>query len=123
MNQIATLQNQREEILAELAQLAPMRRGSVTEQMVPVQRADGTRGERGPYPVYTYKEQGETRSRRLHDAAEVAAYRGQIQAFRRFQELTRRLAEIGERLADLDLAAGEVKKTSRAKSNSKKTTR
>jgi hypothetical protein len=110
MNRANVLQERREQIMAELAQLGAMRRGSVTAQMVPVQRADGTRGERGPYPVYTYKDRGKTRSRRLHTKGEAERYRAQIQVFRRFQALTAQLLEIGERLAELALAADDEKK-------------
>ncbi len=53
------IQSERKKLLAELAQLDQIRRGSLTEQMVEAIARDGQRRKRGPYPLYTYKEHGE----------------------------------------------------------------
>jgi hypothetical protein len=98
-----------------------MRRGSVVEQFVETVRKDGSKSRRGPYYLHSYKEKGKTISRRLPDRNEVARYRAQIQAFRRFQEVTSRLLEIGEQISELLMAQDGVKKTSRRKSKSSKT--
>jgi len=113
MNATLSIEQRRQDILAELVGLARIRRGSVTEQYV---EATGRRGRplrRGPYPLYTFKTGGRTVSRRIRAEA-TAAYREQIAAGRRFQALTRELMELGETLCDQDLRADAVKKTPNA---------
>jgi hypothetical protein len=110
MQSTNSIQQRREAILAELAGLDLIRRGSVTEQMV---RSVGRRGRemrRGPYPVYTFKAHGRTVSRRIR-AEEVPVYREQIEAGRRFQELVRELMELGEQAGDTRLRNEAEKKT------------
>jgi hypothetical protein len=109
------LNRQRKEILAQLADLGPMRKGSLSEQYVQSVLKDGSQSQRGPYTIYTFKENGKTISRRLNDQAQRDRFQAQIDAFRRFQTLTAELARIGQALADLD-ASGEAdsKKNSRS---------
>ena len=102
------------QILAELAALGPLRKGTLTEQYVVTVRRDGSPGQRGPYTLYTCKEAGRTLSRRLSQPAQIALYREQIAAFRRFQELTAELARLSQQRADLEAAGRpEGKKNSR----------
>lgn len=105
-----SIQRRRHEILAELAGLDRVRRGSVTEQFVEAVGRDGRHRRRGPYPLYTFKSRGKTVSRRLR-GEDVAMYREQVQASHRFQELTHELMELGEVLCDQVLQADAVKKT------------
>ena len=121
MTSMETLETQRQRVLAELAEVGEMRRGTISEQFVETIGRDGIKRQRGPYFVYTYKEKGKTISRRLTSPEQVALCRKQIQAFRRFQELTARLLEMGERASNLALAGEEVKKTSRSRSKPKRT--
>jgi len=102
-------------VLGELASLAEVRRGSVVEQYVEAVGADGQRRRRGPYPLYTRKDKRQkTVARRLKSAAEVTAYRRQIEGFRRFQRLVAELLTIGEQLSDQAAATGGPgKKTTR----------
>ena len=118
----AAIRQEREQILKELAGLEQIRRGSVTEQHIQTVGPDGNPHTRGPYPLYTFKEDGKTFSRRLHDTAEIAVYRQQIQRWRRFNELVDRLRVLGEQLSDLTVQEQAVKKTPNAKSrkNSKR---
>lgn len=109
------IQKQRHEILAELANLQAMRRGSITEQYVESIGADGRPRRRGPYPVHTCKEAGRTVSRRLCRPELVAACREHIAQGRRFQELTARLLRLGEQLSDQILSGAALKKTPRPK--------
>ncbi len=106
MDTASRLIQRKNEILARLAALGPMRKGTLNDQYVQVILKDGSARRRGPYTVYTFKEHGQTVSRRLSDPAQVALYREQIASFRRFQELTRQLAQFSQRLADLE-AVGE----------------
>jgi hypothetical protein len=118
----ATIRQEREQVLKELAGLEQIRRGSVTEQHIQTVGPDGKQRTRGPYPLYTFKEDGKTFSRRLHDQAEVAVYRQQIQHWRRFSDLVERLRVLGEQLSDAAVQEQTVKKTPNAKSkkNSKR---
>jgi hypothetical protein len=114
----------RQAVLAELASLAEIRRGSVVEQYVEAVGAKGPR-RRGPYALYTRKdERQKTISRRLKSPQEVALYRRQIGDFRRFRHLVEELVRLGEQLSDAarrGAGAGAQKKTPRPPS--KKTPR
>lgn len=115
MNKSSRLLQQKNDILAQLAALGPMRKGSLNEQYLQATLKDGTQTRHGPYCVYTYKENGKTISQRLSRQDEVALYREQIATFRRFQELTAELARIGQTLADLEASGEEgCKKNSRS---------
>jgi cell division protein YceG involved in septum cleavage len=110
MNAALSIQQRRRDILAELAILERIRRGSVTEQYVEATGRRGRQTRRGPYPLYSFKTGGRTVSRRLQ-SGDAAVYREQIAAGRRFQQLTRELMELGEALCDQDLQAEAEKKT------------
>ncbi len=124
MSQIERLRARRKEVLAELAGLERIRRGSVMEQYVEAAHRDGSRVRRGPYPLYTYKERGKTVSRRLRSAADVERCRQEIAGFRRFRRLVEELLQLGEKLSALAAlapspeasAAEAAKKTTRAAS-------
>lgn len=107
------IQQQRRQILDELAQLEQIRRGSLTEQIVETVSREGLRRQRGPYVLYTFKEKGRTVSRRITDPTQIPIYRHQIQQWRRFQELTAQLLHLGEMLSEQALEEGTVKKTSK----------
>ena len=100
MSEVEALRARRQEVLAELAGLERLRRGSVVEQYVERVGRDGTRRRRGPYPLYTYKRQGRTVSRRLHSAAEADQCRAAIARFRRFRDLVEELVQLGEKLSE-----------------------
>ena len=104
MDPTAKLIQQKNELLAQLAALGPMRKGTLNEQYVQTILKDGTPSRRGPYTVYTFKQHGQTISRRLSDREQIASHRQQIATFRRFQELTAELAQLGQQLADREVA-------------------
>jgi len=112
----ASLQHRREALMEELDHLVCVRRGSVVEQFVPATAADGRRYQRGPYPVYTFKEHGRTVSKRLSDPQRVDLYRQQIRDGRRFQEVVAELMRVGEALSDDAAQSDTVKKTPHTKS-------
>lgn len=100
-------ERRRQQILAELATLRAIRRGSVTDQTIHVRGRDGRPHPCGPYPLYTFKEGNRTTSKRLPDAEAAATCRQQIEAGRRFRDLVRELMQLGEAYcegADADLA-------------------
>lgn len=114
------LQQQRQQVLTQLQQLPPLRRGSVSEQFVEATRKDGTKVKRGPYFIYSYKDQQRTVSRYLRDPAQIRQYREQIQAFRQFQLLTKQLLFLGEQLSESTLRQPDTqKKTPNSNSHNK----
>ncbi|MDP6523106.1 MAG: hypothetical protein QGH15_02695 [Kiritimatiellia bacterium] len=116
MSTLAQLRHRRVELLEELADLQYVRRGSVVEQVVQATAADGRRYQRGPYPVYSFKEKGRTISRRLHSAEEINLYRQQIQDGRRFQKVVNELLKVSEALSDTTARTLTVKKTPHTRS-------
>lgn len=111
----AQLSRQRVDLIAQIAQLGPMRMGTVSEQMLRTRRADGSVYQRGPYLTYTFKQGGKTRGKHLRDAAEAEVYRRQIQTWQRYQAISTQLVEVSQRLADLEAQEGRggSKKNSR----------
>jgi hypothetical protein len=104
------------EILDQMRQLMPCRRGSLTEQKVVTTGPDGRPRTRGPYPIYTFKEKGRTISRRVTDPAQVVLYREQIERGRRFQVLSAQLLRLAEAQADAHADQAALKKTPKSKS-------
>jgi Family of unknown function (DUF6788) len=94
---LSKLRQARQEILAQIAFLEEMRRGSVIRQFLKIK----LKGKRkpalsGPYALLTFKQKGKTVSRRLHDLEEIRRLEQQVENYHSFQHLCRRLVEIGE---------------------------
>ena len=106
------LQQQHHELVQQLSGLRELRRGSLSEQFLTVERQDGSSVQRGPYPLFTRKRNGRTVSQRVTDAALVPVYRRQIQALREFETVVDALVQVGEQLSDLAVAEVVQKKTS-----------
>jgi hypothetical protein len=107
----ANLEQQRQGLLRQLADLREVRRGCLTEQFLTVKHADGSQVKRGPYPLLTRKEANKTVSVRLTDPSLVPLYRQQIQAMRQFEGVVDQLMRLGEQLSDLAVAQAVQKKT------------
>src|SRR5438105_10008761 len=105
------LEQQRQGLLRQLADLRELRRGSLTEQFLTVKHADGSKVRRGPYPLLTRKEAKKTLSLRLTDPALIPIYRRQLQAMREFETVMDQLVRVGEQLGDLAVAEVVQKKT------------
>lgn len=108
----SNLEQQRQGLLRQLADLRELRRGSLTEQFLTVKHADGSSVKHGPYPLLTRKAANKTVSVRLTDPALVPLYRQQIQAMRQFEGVVDQLVRLGEQLGDLAIAEVAQKKTS-----------
>ena len=108
----SNLEQQRQGLLRQLADLRELRRGSITEQFLTVKHADGCLVRRGPYPLLTRKDAKKTVSVRVTDPALVPLYRQQIQTRREFERVVDQLARVGEQLGDLAVAEVVPKKTS-----------
>jgi hypothetical protein len=107
----SNLEQQRQGLLRQLAELRELRRGSLTEQFLTVRHADGSSVKHGPYPLLTRKQASKTVSVRLTDAVLVPLYRQQIQAMRQFEGVVDQLVRLGEQLGDLAIAEAVQKKT------------
>ena len=97
MSLLSKLRETRQDILAQIALLEEMRRGSVIRQFLKVK----LKGKRkpifsGPYALLTFKQKGKTVSRRLHDLEEIRRLEQQVENYHIFQQLCRGLVEIGE---------------------------
>ena len=106
-----SLHQERQRLLQELSGLQELRRGSLTEQFLMVERQDGSRVKHGPYPLFTRKHGQKTVSLRLTDPAVVSLYRRQIQALRQFETVVDGLVRVGEQLSDLAVEEVVQKKT------------
>ncbi len=97
MSVLSKLREARQEILAQIALLEEMRRGSVIRQFLKI-KLKGRRKPTlsGPYALLTFKQKGKTVSRRLHDLEEIRRLEQQVENYHIFQQLCRRLVEIGE---------------------------
>jgi hypothetical protein len=114
MDTFQQLSRQRADIVEEIGALGPMRMGSVCDHYLPTKRKDGSTYRRGPYPTYTFKQDGKTRGKQLRGPEQVALYRQQIEVFRRYQALSAELVQVSQRLADLESAGDKgSKKNSR----------
>ena|SRR5208337_4267526 len=118
---IQQLHARRRQLLSQIENLDQIRRGSITEQFVESVRKDGKKVRHGPYTLYSFKDKGgRTVSRRLHDPAQIARYRSQIEAFREFQQCTAQLLALGEALSDRAIDDPDaLKKTPNIKSKAK----
>lgn len=105
------LQARRRSLLQQLAPLDQLRRGSLIEQVVVAKRRDGSAHQRGPYPLFTRKQDQKTVSLRLTDPGLVPLYRQQIEAMRQFEQVVSELVHLGEQLSDLAVAEHVQKKT------------
>src|ERR1700674_1572247 len=107
----SSLQQERQRLLQQLSGLQELRRGSLTEQFLMVERQDGSRVKRVPYPLFTRKHGQKTVSLRLTDPTVVSLYRRQIQALRQFETVVDGLVRVGEQLSDSAVAEVVQKKT------------
>lgn len=115
------LHDRRRQLLSQIEDLDQIRRGSITEQFIEAVLKDGSKVQRGPYTLYSFKDKGgRTVSRRLTDPAQIAHYRSQIEAFRQFQQCTAELLALGEALCDRAIDDPEAqKKTLNSKARSR----
>ena len=74
MDELKAAQKQKMNVLEQIRALSDMRRGSVTEQFFERKRSDGAITRCGPYHLYTYKQDGQTISRRLPDTASALSW-------------------------------------------------
>jgi hypothetical protein len=101
MPMLSKLRQARQKILAQMALLEEMRRGSVTRQFLKVKlKRQSEPVLSGPYALFTCKKNGRTVGRRLHDLEEMRRLEHQVENYHIFQQLCRRLVEIGEAICE-----------------------
>jgi hypothetical protein len=101
MSLLSKLREARQDILAQIALLEEMRRGSVIRQFLKIRLKGKPKPTlSGPYALLTFKQKGKTVSRRLHDLEEIRRLEQQVENYHIFQQLCRRLVEIGEAICE-----------------------
>jgi len=103
------LRKRQEHLLAEIAAIGAMKRGSITHQRV--QRAGGRVV---IYPLLSWKQEGKTRSVRLRCEEDVAWAEQAVANHRRFVQLIEEYEDIGDKLA-LAEHAGSASKEAQKK--------
>jgi hypothetical protein len=99
MTRLQELHLERKRILDKIEDIVAMRRGSVVRQYFPVvKNGNPSSQKRGPYPVFSYKKNGKTVSRRIRSAKELRRIERQVMYHRNFQDFCQRLVEIGEEI-------------------------
>ena len=102
MSLLSKLRQARQEILARMALIEEMRRGSVTRQFLKIRvKGKSEPNLTGPYALFTSKKEGRTVGRRLHDPEEIRRLEHQVENFHIFQALCRKLVEIGEQICEM----------------------
>ncbi len=104
MTTLQTLERRRRKLLAQIADLPPMRKGSVATIKPRRTGKEGAPVRARACWRYTYKDKNQ-KTRGCHIAAKELArtYREQIAAFRRFQALSDEFLEASQALADLSV--------------------
>jgi len=102
MGKLEELEKKRESLKMEIIKIGNMRRGSVSQQFVPVQH----KGEKmpilkGPYYVYTAKQKGKSIGKHLKVGPELEKYRREVNNYHRFQQLIRELVSVNEKICEL----------------------
>lgn len=122
METIAQMEQRRSQIVKQMCAIRSMRRGSVSEQYVPIVRKGKKTGKRrGPYYVLSYWSGKKSVSARLKSPEEVkqarkdaAAHKKFVALCKEFEELTRRLGEL-ERVENAEMEG--IKRGLKSRSN------
>ena len=106
-----SIQQERSQILEQMAQIDRMIRGHVSQQSFQVKRA-GQTVTQGPYFLLQRRENGKNNCQRV-GAEELDSIVAGVEAYQRFQKLAERYALLTEQLTWAEQAAG-IKKNSSA---------
>lgn len=101
MRELKELEEKRKVLKRQLLKIGDMRRGSVTQQYIPVLHKGKDKPVlRGPYHVYTTKIGGKTVGKHL-SAGELQKYRIEVNNFHKFQEVCKKLLDVSEAICEL----------------------
>ncbi len=101
MKTIESLREKKNTLLSRIVNLKDMRKGSLVEQYFEKKRKDNSVVRLGPYTLYTYKEKGQTISRRLSSHCVIECYKAEIGEFRKFENLCAELVQTSQEICDL----------------------
>jgi len=111
MKDIESLRKKKNTLLSQIVNLKDMRKGSLVEQSFEKKRKDGSVVRLGPYTLYTYKEKGQTISRRLSSHSVIQCYKIEIGEFRNFENLCAKLLQTSQEICDLKLQEERAENT------------
>lgn len=103
MDKLEGLRQRKKELLKQICKLKDMRKGSVTEQYYELEQEDGTKRRQGPYFLYSYKEQGQSKSARIPPSV-AHRYQDQIGQFRDFERLCSELVKVSHEIGDITIS-------------------
>ena len=107
MADIDALESKRQDLLRQLGEIQTLRKGSLSEQWFPSMReGKKTRKLRGPYFVWTRKENNKTVSERVCGEEVLARARQDEANYKRFRELCREYETVAQELGALEREAG-----------------
>jgi len=112
MSSTRQLKRRADDILKQIAELGPMRKGSLCRRVLKRKTQQGQIKRRGPYWYYTFKTNSRTRCKMISEKAEPL-FREQIERSQRFRELTREYADVSQQMADHEAGETVGKKNSR----------
>ena len=102
MDTIEQIETRRDAVLEEIRSIRSLKRGSITQQYLDVPHQGKKKPvRRGPYYVFSRRENDRTVSHRLRTPEEVEQTRQDIARFERFKALCLQLEQLTERLGDL----------------------
>lgn len=105
---IGQIEDRRNEILHEIAQIRSMELGTLNEQMLPSRRKDQEEPVMlGPYFVLARWQNGKTQSRRV-SGEELGQVKEDVENHKRFLALCKEYEELTERLGHLEREAGDA---------------
>ena len=106
-----TIEQERSQILEQMAHLDRMIRGQLSEQTYQVQRGERTVTQ-GPYYLLQRRQDGKNNCQRV-GADEVEFIAAGVEAYHRFQKLTERYAALTEQMTWAQQSSGVKKKFQR----------
>lgn len=126
---LVSLENERNRLYQQLAQLGDFRRGSISANYRRCGKAACSCSKvkhpgHGPQYLLTSKNRGKSQARNIHPGAELEKVNQEVANHHRFRELIKQIIEVNEQICDLrPRQATEVKKTLAPRSRRKSTKR
>ncbi len=118
------LREHRETLLLAMSEIGPMRRGSVSKQMLKVKH-EGVKQpvEKGPYYLWQYYEDGKPVRRRLRTPEQAERAQLEVANYKQFKTLCAEFVKVSEQLSEAEHqeAASEEAVKKGLKSRSKRT--
>jgi len=103
MKSIHQIEARRDAILEEIRSIRSMKRGSISKQYLKVRRKGRSEPAlRGPYYVFSRREQDKTLSHRLTSQTERQQTQQDIDRYERFVTLCKQFEELTERLGQIE---------------------